>query len=258
MDRAMTVDPRIVTDEMVEVGAAVIHGGNGCTCRAGAKGDARDVLEAVFAADAVEGDRPCLVGRACRAEICRDGCKWPDPDAVSGGGVEPSREWSDEDRYSLASRAVTDAKALVVKLTAALREIAEDAYTFSECVGIAELALAAAGEGEDPRCATCRDVGAAYCDDCSSRVRPDARSGSRLPKPLAAAGEGEDPPRKFRHEGQWESAKHDAAELAAARACEKCGGSGKVHAEMAAFPTSWESCSACGGSGSRLPEPEDH
>jgi hypothetical protein len=47
------------------------------------------------------------------------------------------------------------------------------------------------GEGEDPRCATCRDVGAAYCDDCSSRVRPDARSGSRLPKPLAAAGEGE-------------------------------------------------------------------
>jgi N6-adenosine-specific RNA methylase IME4 len=38
-------------------------------------------------------------------------------------------------------------------------------------------------EGEDPRCATCRDVGAAYCDDCSSRVRPDARSGSRLPKP---------------------------------------------------------------------------
>jgi hypothetical protein len=38
-------------------------------------------------------------------------------------------------------------------------------------------------EGEDPRCATCRDVGAAYCDDCSSRVRPDARSGSRLPEP---------------------------------------------------------------------------
>jgi hypothetical protein len=38
-------------------------------------------------------------------------------------------------------------------------------------------------EREDPRCATCRDVGAAYCDDCSSRVRPDARSGSRLPKP---------------------------------------------------------------------------
>jgi hypothetical protein len=42
-----------------------------------------------------EGDRPCLVGRACRAEICRDGCKWPDPDAVSGGGAEASREAGD-------------------------------------------------------------------------------------------------------------------------------------------------------------------
>lgn len=38
----------VVTDEMVERGAQAIHGGKGCTCRAGARGDARAVLVAAL------------------------------------------------------------------------------------------------------------------------------------------------------------------------------------------------------------------
>jgi hypothetical protein len=41
--------PHLVTDEMVERGAAAIHSGHGCTCRLGAKGDARAVLVAALA-----------------------------------------------------------------------------------------------------------------------------------------------------------------------------------------------------------------
>jgi hypothetical protein len=37
-----------ITDEMVEKGAGAIHGGKGCTCRAGARGDARAVLVAAL------------------------------------------------------------------------------------------------------------------------------------------------------------------------------------------------------------------
>lgn len=37
-----------VTDEDVEKAAKAIHGGRGCTCRLGAKGDARAALEAVI------------------------------------------------------------------------------------------------------------------------------------------------------------------------------------------------------------------
>jgi hypothetical protein len=86
-------------------------------------------------------------------------------------------------------------------------------------------------EGEDPRCATCRDVGAAYCDDCSSRVRPDARSGSRLPKPLAAAGEGEDRSSVWANfSGDWKNG----------------------------VPLDWDGKPLPGyEAGSRLPEPED-
>jgi hypothetical protein len=115
-----------------------------------------------------EGDRPCLVGRACRAEICRDGCKWPDPDAVFGGGVEPSREEYREGDSNW-KRVAEAAEARVVELTAALREahkLAEtvrvevvrayrgpEAWDYAPNLELAHraicelLALAAAGEG---------------------------------------------------------------------------------------------------------------
>jgi hypothetical protein len=268
MDRAMMQRQDSLSDQMRTVLQAATA--QGCY-------DAADWIALRFSADAVEGDRPCLVGRACRAEICRDGCKWPDPEAVSGRGVEgdrgplardfpdsapnerpcvePSREAGDSTPcdphgsmlccggtdYHDAGCPVPRLEARVVELEEALRFASEAIRYTREYVGEERLpaiegwswfdatrkidaVLAAAGEGEDrpphsepdpdqpfhpcacggehltidhpsgsrlpepsegedPRCATCRDVGAAYCDDCSSRVRPDARSGSRLPEP---------------------------------------------------------------------------
>jgi hypothetical protein len=87
-----------------------------------------------------------------------------------------------EDRDRLEAR-VVELEAAGEALADAIRAL--DSYAASSQVAPLErteravkaldqwAALAAAGEGEDPRCATCRDVGAAYCDDCSSRVRPD-------------------------------------------------------------------------------------
>ena len=40
---------RLTRGEMIEAGAAAIHGGKGCTCRAGAHGDAEAVLIAAGA-----------------------------------------------------------------------------------------------------------------------------------------------------------------------------------------------------------------
>jgi hypothetical protein len=148
----MTVDPRALLMAVQERADELIEA----------------VTRAVDTADAVEGDRPCLVGRACRAEICRDGCKWPDPDAVVGGGVEPSREEYREGDSNW-KRVAEAAEARVVELAAALREahkLAEtvrvevvrayrgpEAWDYAPNLELAHraicelLALAAAGEG---------------------------------------------------------------------------------------------------------------
>jgi hypothetical protein len=128
--------------------------------------------------------------------------RWFCADCTPDGGVEPSREAGDSTPrdshgfmlccggtdYHEAGCPVPELEARVVELAAALREAVDEVLngkvgSYGPCVSytptiLAETvegwaALAAAGEGEDPRCATCRDVGAAYCDDCSSRVRPD-------------------------------------------------------------------------------------
>jgi hypothetical protein len=143
-------------------------------------------------ADAVEGDRPCLVGRACRAEICRDGCKWPDPDAVSGRGVEPSRE----DRHQNGDPALIerlaakcdDLEARVVELEAALREIRDNEGVAPGALHWrtqAARALAAAGEGEDrpPRSEPDPDQPFHPCACGGDHLTIDHPSGSRLPEP---------------------------------------------------------------------------
>jgi hypothetical protein len=59
-------------DTAIEAGAKAIHGGRGCTCRAGAKGDATAVLDAAIAAL----DHDELIEKAARAIAWAD---TPDP-----------------------------------------------------------------------------------------------------------------------------------------------------------------------------------
>jgi hypothetical protein len=173
-------------------------------------------LRRIASGEAVEGDRDDAVERVASimlsAERRRQDVGQTASDiveALSGGGVEPSRETENEYDHGAidsfhAGVAVGQgmAEARVVELTAEadrlhrlmaemakqqnaeLRELRAALAAYRSALrsgesespqlrALSDAALAAAGEGEDPRCATCRDVGAAYCDDCSSRVRPD-------------------------------------------------------------------------------------